>query len=315
MKFDNINLNYIVVTGATGWVGRTALHELQRTLPKDIFLNHVRAFASKNSQISASFYNDNTQILIYPLKELPNFARKNKLSAIFHSAFLRREKISSIGLIEYLNINKEINEMVTDAMKLWNDAKIVYISSGVARKYENKKNLDSLINSDPYGILKIKDEVQIQKYRNSLVLRIYALSGRFMNEPNIFALGNFIIKAMQNEKIQITSQAPVIRSYGNASDICKFALSWLFDENHFEFNSPINAVSFTIELDKLAQEVSKFFKSQGVVCNWDLRSKPNSYIAEIDTFINSLKYYGLKPKSLIEQIKDSSININKDIFC
>ena len=61
--------------------------------------------------------------------------------------------------------------------------------------------------------------------------------------------------------------------------------------------------------------VSNFFKSQGVVCNWDLRSKPNSYIAEIDTFINSLKYYGLKPKSLIEQIKDSSININKDIFC
>ena len=315
MKFDSLNPNYIVVTGATGWVGRTALHELQRILPKDIFFKHVRAFASKNTKISASFYNNNNQILIYPLKELPNFARENKLSAIFHSAFLRREKISSIGLNKYLKINKEINEIVSNAMKLWNDAKIVYISSGVARTYENEKNFDSLLNSDPYGILKIKDEVQIQKYKNSLVLRIYALSGRFMNEPNIFALGNFIIKAMQNEKIQITSQTPVIRSYGNASDICKFALSWLFDENHVEFNSPINAVSFTIELDKLAQEVSKFFKSQGVVCNWDLRSKPNSYIAEIDTFINSLKYYGLKPKSLIEQIKDSSININKDIFC
>ena len=71
---------------------RTALHELQRILPKDVFLNHVRAFASKNSQISASFYNDNTQILIYPLKELPNFARENKLSAIFIQPFLGEKK-------------------------------------------------------------------------------------------------------------------------------------------------------------------------------------------------------------------------------
>ena len=174
--------------------------------------------------------------------------------------------------------------------------------------------LDSLINSDPYGILKIKDEVQIQKYRNSLVLRIYALSGRFMNEPNIFALGNFIIKAMQNEKIQITSKTPVIRSYGNASDICKFAWSWLFDENNVKFNSPINAVSLTLKLDKLAQEVSNTFNSPGVVCDWDSRLKPNSYIAETDTFKKSLEFYGLRPKSLIEQIKDSSINIDKDSF-
>ena len=69
-----------------------------------------------------------------------------------------------------------------------------------------------------------------------------------------------------------------------------------------------------MELDKLAQEVSQIFNSPGVVCNWDLKSKPNAYIAEIDTFIKSLKYYGLKPKSLIEQIKDSSINIDKDCF-
>ena len=208
MKFEKIDLNYIVITGATGWVGRTVLHELQKILPKDIFLNHVRAFASENSQISASFYNDNTQFPILPLKELPFFAKKNKISAIFHSAFLRREKLSSIGLNQYLKINNEINKIVLSAINLWNDAKIVYISSGVAKNYEKEENLDSIVNLDPYGILKRKDEVEIQKYKNTLILRIYALSGMFINNPNLFALGDFLKKAISGECISINSKIP-----------------------------------------------------------------------------------------------------------
>lgn len=314
MKLENIDLNYIVITGATGWVGRTALHELQRILPKDIFLNHVKAFASKNSLIPASFYNDNTQIPIFSLKELPIFAKKNKLSAIFHSAFLRREKISSIGLNQYLNVNNEINEIVSSAMALSNDAKIVYISSGVAKNYEKKNNLESIINSDPYGILKRKDEVEIQKYKNSLVIRIYALSGMFINNPNLFALGNFLKKAVNGDCIKINSKIPIFRSYGNASDICQLASKWFLSNDPKTFNKPIDSVSVTIDLLELAKVISSLYNSVPIECNWDYKSESNSYIADNEGFINCLNEYNLNPKSLKEQILDTSKYFKKKYF-
>ena len=306
MKLENIDLNYIVITGATGWVGRTALHELQRILPKEIFLNHVKAFGSKNSLIPASFYNDNTQIPIFSLKELPFFAKTNKLSGIFHSAFLRREKISSIGLNQYLNINNEINEIVSSAMALWNDAKIVYISSGVAKTHEEKKNLDTNINLDPYGILKRKDEIAIQKYKNSLILRIYALSGMFINNPNLFALGDFLKKAINGQRISIKSKIPIFRSYGNASDICQLAFNWLLSNEPKNFNEPLDSVSITVDLFELAKVISNLHNSVPIECNWDNKSEANSYIACNKIFINSLNEYNLNPKSLKEQILDTS---------
>ena len=310
MKFEKIDLDYIVITGATGWVGRTALHELQKILPKDIFLNHVRAFASKNSKISASFYDDNTHVPVLPLKELPFFAKKNKISAIFHSAFLRREKISSIGLNQYLNVNNEINEIVSSAMALWNDAKIVYISSGVAKTHEEKKNLDSIINLDPYGILKRKDEIAIQKYKNSLILRIYALSGMFINNPNLFALGDFLKKAINGQRISIKSKIPIFRSYGNASDICQLAFHWILSNEPKSFKEPLDSVSITVDLFELAKVISNLHNSVPIECNWDDKSEPNSYIACNKIFINSLNEYNLNPKSLKDQILDTGKFLN-----
>ena len=305
---------FIVVTGASGWVGKTALFELQKILPSEDFQKRVLAFASSKKFYETTLYSKNFKIPVYPLLELSNFAKNHNLSFLFHCAFLTREKVNILGIEEYIRINKSIINSVCSACKSFPNIKIISISSGAANKYTSEKNFLKELHSDPYGVLKREEELRIQSFSNSLILRIYALSGRFMKEPNIFALGNFIIKAMQNEKIQITSKTPVIRSYGNASDICKFAWSWLFDENNVKFNSPINAVSLTLKLDKLAQEVSNTFNSPGVVCDWDSRLKPNSYIAETDTFKKSLEFYGLRPKSLIEQIKDSSINIDKDSF-
>ena len=66
----------IVITGATGWVGRTAIYELQRLLtPKD-FVERVRLFASKAAVISFSAYEFHGpfDLPVQPLEALPELA-------------------------------------------------------------------------------------------------------------------------------------------------------------------------------------------------------------------------------------------------
>ena len=182
MKFN------FYVTGASGWVGSSFLHELQKFIPRDEFNSRVKCFSSCKKLIKSTNYDNPLDIVSYPLEKMPEFISGEKNLKIFHTAFITREKVNDYGINEYISKNKEIISTVKESISKASNVQIVIISSGAASKFDYK-NPDTLdYQNDPYESLKWLEEKTLGNLCNSLILRIYALSGKFLRDPDVLLL-------------------------------------------------------------------------------------------------------------------------------
>ena len=195
-----------LVTGATGWVGKSILHELQRNIPPEKFNKKVISFASKEGFIESTFFKNKISIPIYNLTDINSFAKKEEKLNLIHTAFLTKDRIEQYGLDEFIKINNSITKNICNFLKEFKVNKVILISSGAASKFDCKKSKEKE-NSDKYGYLKKSEENKIISYCETyLILRIYALTGRFIRDPINFAIGDFLTKAKKNEPIKISSR-------------------------------------------------------------------------------------------------------------
>ncbi|WP_115120203.1 NAD-dependent epimerase/dehydratase family protein [Synechococcus sp. UW105] len=297
----------IVVTGATGWVGRTFLHELQKLIPADLFNSKVIAFASKERLIFSSAYDIEHQIKvpIYALADI-NAHISNKNIVLFHAAFLTKDRIHAYGEEDFVSINKLITETICNSVLVAKTVRIAAISSGAAAECE-KREEDNLSSSlDVYGFLKLQEEMVLARMASTQVFRIYALSGRFIRDPGSFALGDFLLCALQNEQIRVRSSAPVIRGYANASDVVRCAISWIFSND--EGLPPIASVNEISTLQNLASLVSMIYGLQSPLVP-ELEGKPNSYSSSPVHFRSFCRTYGIHPMPMPDQILDTAIGV------
>lgn len=291
----------LVLTGGTGWVGRNFISEIQKRLSLAEFQERVLIFGSKKGTIITNEFEEegSVNIPVYPLSSLKNMLKKKPRIHLIHSAFLRKEKILKIGLKKYIQTNREITNCVSELLKSSNDSKSVSISSGAATLYEkNKKSIED----DPYGFLKLNEENKLAEVSECMKLRIYGLTGKFINNPELFALGSFLISAKEKKEIEIKSKHQVIRSYGFASDIAKFGLSWL---NSNDGSDSIFAATETIALHELADKITKMFNLKSFKHQIDPKLTPDEYICDTDNFKKMLSKYKLKITSMEDQILDT----------
>ena len=298
----------IVVTGATGWVGRNFLHQLQLQFPHSIYKDKVLAFGSKSQIINSTAYNSIEKIKIHPLSSMNKLLKKKKNLSFIHTAFLTRDKIKYYGIKKYIKTNREITKIVKDTLMSCPDSKSVIISSGAATNHDKEKSLCNSIFQDPYGCLKIEEENSLKTVSNCLILRLYALTGRFIRDPNIFAFGNFLLSAKKGNPIIIRSANKVIRSYGYAEDIAKVSINWLLS-NKILKNKFIFAASHTLDLLNLAEKISNIYNLPKPICNYNKNLPSNDYTCITDNYINLLKDYNLEATKLVDQIKNSFLYI------
>ncbi len=298
-----------VLTGATGWVGRNFLHELQKIIPINIFNEKVFAFGSKSGQIYSTAYKKKIIIPIHPLSEIKNLLDKNRNFFVIHCAFLTREKISYYGINNYIEINKNILKDLEYVLNICDTKKSVLISSGAAESIENKEINNIELKKDPYGVLKFQEEKTFQRLSNCLIMRIYGLTGKFIRDPNIFAFGNFLLSAKKKESIIIKSKSDVIRSYGYGNDIARASIYWLLKENNYS-TKLINAATHTANLIDLAKLISDIFDLPEVIYNIDKNLKKNIYVCENLEFRNFLKYFNIEPTSMEKQIIKTYNSLN-----
>ncbi len=302
----------LVITGATGWVGRTAAHELQRLLSPDQFLRRVRLFASCPGSILSSGYTDVAPFLIpvFPLKDLADLASLEPLKAVLHTAFLTRDRVAQVGQDDYVATNRWITAQVASALTAAPNARAVVISSGAAAVHDHDSGRDLV--ADPYGVLKWEEEQILSSLLpTSLVLRLYALSGQFIREPSRFALGDFLLKAMRKESIRLDAANPVLRSYANAGDIAALAWRWLLNGNAKNSSKILAATSSTTNLFDLASLITRLYDLPPMQSNMDPAAAPNSYTADTEPFLLAMHDHDLVPMSMEHQVIDTFNGLSK----
>lgn len=295
----------LVITGATGWVGRTALQELYHLFPAPFVAERVKLFASRAGSLSIAGLSHP----VYPLQALPELAASEPLTALFHAAFLTRDRLDSVGFDRYVSTNRWITAQVVEALSYAPSARAVVISSGAASAVAESDLVDhEQLIQDPYGVLKREEETRISGSVSSLVLRIYALSGRFIRDAHRFALGDFLLAALCRQSISVRASMPVLRGYGHAGDIAALAWRWLFAGSPTPAD-PLPAVSVITDLLSLAQRISTLYELPPVRAVINPQLAPHRYVADPAPFLAALAVHGLVPMSLDQQIRDTAAGL------
>lgn len=298
----------IVVTGATGWVGRSFLDMLRQVIPASHFNTQVLAIGSKPSTLHLRAFSKEQELRIpvFSLAQLPSLVADKPIFLV-HTAFLTKDRLSVYGYNDFVRINQSITSIICDALSRATSARVVEISSGAALSSLERKEDSLEFATDPYGFLKLQEESFISALADTQVFRIFALSGRFIRDPASFALGDFLQSAQQKKQIHLNSRHPVIRGYVNASDLACCALRWLFSGD--SPSAPISAVSDVIALKCLAELISKIYRLDTPVFSETAEGKPDSYCSSPILFTSLCRSFGFQPMTITEQIFDTSLGL------
>ena len=292
----------IVVTGASGWVGRSVLDQLTQLLTQEDFQTRVRAFSSRAGFIHLI---DGQSIATQPLSVLPALADQERCSFLLHAAFLTPDRCVAIGHETYTAINRSITKLVESAISASPSVRVVHFSSGAAAFAESNQALSSAA-TQLYGALKLEEERSLQSIASTLILRIYALSGRHMREPRRYALGDFIGQALLGKPILIQSIRPVVRGYVHADCLAELAIRWLLSGLAAPHKA-LNAVTHEVNLIDLASCVAEVFGGLGVRVPDQSAHNPSIYIGNPEICLAMIKILGISVPSLKDQIRDTAL--------
>ena len=235
---------------------------------------------------------------------------QKKITHIFHTSFLTKEKTYIYGIEEYKKINLEIINTIEEVLNLNPKARIVFFSSGAALPFIERFGYQS---DDLYGELKALEEIKLSKNNERLILRVFALTGYYIRSPEVFALAEFINSALEKKIITINSEGIVRRSYGSAEEIVELSWKWLFSDNR---GYSVNATSDTIDLFELANIIKSILGNVEVRHKIDFKKISSDYTANSLIFNKKLKEADITKTSIKEKIQLTILGIkaNKSKF-
>jgi hypothetical protein len=112
-----------LLTGASGWFGRTALHVYEQAHGPEALRRQVIPFASRGRWVD--FGSPEGPVLARPLAamtEVPDPA------GLLHLAFLTRDKPAELGLERYVTSNRAITATVAQVLGAWPQLPVVTTS-------------------------------------------------------------------------------------------------------------------------------------------------------------------------------------------
>lgn len=289
-KYDQI-----VIYGAKGWVGRSAV-ELSMGGEQEISKHQVLLIGSKTETSRQA----NLPFDIYSSSDASSLLGEKIL--FLNSAYLRREKLDGMTSSEYEKTNNKIMEFGLNLLNSGRIKTFINLSSGAASQ-GNIENIELV--SDPYAKCKIKDEAALysicDKSQTQFInCRIYAMSGKHINEFNHLALTSFIGQALKEPFVIGVKSPTTLRTYIDSIDL----VNVLFQLSLTDKNYRIDSGGDLVALGDLAKIVGQAMEGTRIE-EPDNLDKSADYFGDYLEFNNLAKELGIDLKNLTEQVKET----------
>lgn len=235
----------ILLTGASGWFGKTFIYEYINAYGLTRFLDEVVPFTTNGRDISFLDY-------VIPSKKFANLVNFSDAEVLVHSAFLTRDRLADLGDSHYQSENTRITQSVCALIKNSQLKKIFVTSSGVAGLPKEQRV------KDLYAELKFQEECEILALRSKglYIYRIFGATGKFIPECDWSAISNFIAQCKNQKKITVKAKGKVLRSYVSFHDLSKLIIAQIADPHIGEAAAIINAASVNTEVHEVAKVVA-----------------------------------------------------------
>jgi UDP-glucuronate decarboxylase len=295
-----MNLN-IIITGASGWLGRASLQYFYKIF-QDKIGELVFPISASQKKITLT---NNFSIKTYDYSH--NFD-KNKTYIIFHYGYATKDKLAILSDDEFNKNCEKINYSLHQIIKNNRIESLIFPSSGAIYNQNNS-----------YAKNKINDELYFlelsKKYNfNLMIPRIFNIGGPFINKPENYALNNFILQAKANKKIIINANNDVLRSYIHVNNLIDLFFKWIIDKDKetpliFDVSHPNK-----IEIKDLAQKIIEVLKIDCEVIspNYNSQNPSDDYVGDSRKISSLCKRYQIDLENLEQIILDTNLFLNNN---
>ena len=296
----------LVIIGATGWYGKTFVHEYIREYGFAAASQNLLLYASRQTSLSFAYeqanYHLDFDVFALEDSQLRSF---DEFDGLVWLSFLLRSSLAHVSLENYRDINNSIAFHVFNILRKCPHLRTVYFSSGVAFGLDTPPEYEV----DPYVHLKVCYQRELAHLSPLTTVYPYATLGSFVPPTATFAAASFVRQAITTGRIVIDAHVPVVRSYGSVHDFTRLLLclykvrDWCEDP----VPSTVVPVTHTLDLLQLAHEVlAALCLEPKIICSVNFDMAPSMYIASVFTFGSQLEHYGLTPTPLQRQILQMS---------
>ncbi|WP_324667131.1 Nucleoside-diphosphate-sugar epimerase [Mycobacterium canetti] len=279
----------ILVTGASGWLGRTTLDLLAPLrLP-------TLALASRARIIRIAGYN--IECRVWDDREVAAFAP----TVVLDCAFLTRDRVADMPLDDYVTINRAQTERLVYATQLPGVRLALTVSSGAAVHPHDA--LDGPIADNPYGYLKREAEYRLAEAAAEsgavpVVVRAWSISGAHVQKPEGYALGSMIRDADAGA-IRITARRPVFRRYVLAEELLALGIA-----EGGVGPTTIDSGGELVEMAELATRVTKVVRPDAVISRDTVDPRdPDRYHSDGEDWERRCQRWDLASEPLDRQIE------------
>ena len=291
----------VIVTGASGWVGRATVAMLYQVLGNEAS-SRVVCFGSSARRIEIDSRVGVDQLPLATLGELEPCP-----SILFHLAFLTKEKALAMDETTYRKANCDIASTVLEAAHRVGVDRIFLASSGAAKLADDERRpADFRL----YGMMKREDEERFAQWalanpsRVVAIARIFNISGPYINKHQSYALASFIVDALAGRPIKVRATHAVRRAYVSINELLSLAFAILLE------NGP-GVIEFEtggepMELGAVAETVAAHFEGAMVERAPITDPAADNYFGEQLSYREILNRYKINPVSFEQQVIETA---------
>jgi len=213
------NSSKVLVTGATGWLGRETVARVIEGKFTGITRSNLLLASSNGRDLELD------SLGVHPTVALENLSHRestNSLEGLVHLAFITKDKTTQYSFSEYVAKNIELISAACEIIERDKPKWVVVVSSGAIIDRATLE-IENNVVRNPYGFCKRIEEALIAESArkvgaNIVIGRLWGGTGLYMPVKRAYAISDFIESAKESGAIRINSGGEVVRRYCDAGD-------------------------------------------------------------------------------------------------